>query len=100
MEALTGLTWRPWPVPRGGLHQSYVEALAGPAEAFTGPTRRPSPALRGGFGRSYVEAFAGRRGGLHRPDVDGPTWRPSPALRGALEVQPSRLHVRPAKAST
>ena len=97
VEAFTGPTWRPWPVPgpmwrpwpvpRGGLHRSYVEALAGPTYRPSpvlcgglGPTWRPwpvltwrpSPILCGGLGRSDVEAFT------------GPTWRPWPVPRGGL----------------
>ena len=74
--------WRPWPVPREGLHRSYVEALAGglgrpymEAEALAGPMWRRSPGP------------AWRHWPVLRPS---PTWRPWPDKRGSAQGPMSR----------
>ena len=40
VEAFTNPMWKPWPVPRGGLHGSRPRSHV---EAVTGPTWRPWP---------------------------------------------------------
>ena len=101
VEAFTGPTWRPWPVPHGGLHRSHVEALAPDRRGgLAGPTWRPSPVPCGGLGRSHVEAFIGPTS--HAEAFTGPTWRPWPVPRGGLRpyVTGQGLHVGPVTAST